>query len=111
MGDRDDDAIRETFIVNVADAPAYLHPAAGAVVMFEQLDQPFPEVGINIRILQPGQSNASYHSENQQEDFLVLGGHCTLILDGKEHELRAPRPRFSQISPDTVGPRVSRRAA
>ena len=24
-----------------------------------------------------------------QEDFLVLGGRCTLILDGKEHELHA----------------------
>ena len=57
--------------------------------MFEQLNQPFPEVGINIRILQAGQSNAYYHSENQQEDFLVLGGRCTLILDGTEHELHA----------------------
>ena len=81
--------MREPFIVNVADAPAYRHPAAGAVVMFEQLNQPFPEVGINIRILQAGQSNAYHHSENQQEDFLVLGGRCTLILDGTEHELHA----------------------
>ena len=48
--------MRESFIVNVADAPAYRHPAAGAVVMFEQLNQPFPEVGINIRILQAGES-------------------------------------------------------
>ena len=50
--------MREPFIVNVADAPAYRHPVAGAVVMFEQLNQPFPEVGINIRILQAGESNA-----------------------------------------------------
>ena len=46
------------------------------MVMFEQHDQSFPEIGINIRILQTGQSNAYYHSENQQEEFLVLGGEC-----------------------------------
>ena len=79
----------EPLIVNVADAPAYRHPAAGEVIMFEQHNRPFREVGINIRILQAGQSNAYYHSENQQEDFLVLGGRCTLILDGHEHELHA----------------------
>jgi uncharacterized cupin superfamily protein len=79
--------MREAFVVNVADATGYRHHAAGAVVAFEELNHPFPEVGINIRILQPGQFNAYYHSENQQEDFLVLGGECTLILDGKEQNL------------------------
>ena len=69
--------------------------------MFEQLNQPFPEVGINIRILQAGQSNAYYHSENQQEDFLVLGGRCTLILDGTEHELHAWTSCTAQRGHDT----------
>jgi uncharacterized cupin superfamily protein len=78
----------DSFVVNLADAPAFRHPAAGAIVMLEHPDRPFPELGINIRILQPGQTNAYYHSENQQEDFLVLGGRCTLILDGGERELR-----------------------
>jgi uncharacterized cupin superfamily protein len=81
--------MRSPFVVNVTDAPAYRHPSFGSVVVFEPDDQPFPEVGINIRVLQPGESNAAYHSENQQEDFLVLGGRCTLILDGAERELSA----------------------
>jgi uncharacterized cupin superfamily protein len=77
-----------SFVVNVADALTVEHPHAGTTVLFDYPDG-FPELGINIRILRPGQSNAYYHCENQQEDFLVLGGRCTLILDGEERELRA----------------------
>jgi hypothetical protein len=49
----------ESLIVNVADAPAYRHPAAGMTITFERFDQPFAETGINIRVLQPGQTNGS----------------------------------------------------
>src|SRR6478752_29658 len=79
----------EPFIINVADAPTYSHPGFGTTVVFEPPKRPFPELGLNIRILRPGDLNAYYHSENQQEDFLVLGGCCTLILDGAERTLGA----------------------
>lgn len=75
-------------IVNVADAPAYKHERAGASVRFESDDDPFPGLGIRIRALQPGQPNGLYHSENMQEDFLVLGGECLVLLDEEEHRLR-----------------------
>jgi uncharacterized cupin superfamily protein len=77
-----------SFIVNVADALTVEHPTAGTTVLFDYPDG-FPDLGINIRILEPGQSNALYHCENQQEDFLVLGGRCVAILDGEERALRA----------------------
>ena len=77
------------FIVNVSDAPSFAHPVAGTTIVFEDQERPFPELGINVRVLEPGQANARYHRENAQEDFLVLGGRCTLILDGEEHALRA----------------------
>jgi uncharacterized cupin superfamily protein len=77
------------FVVNVADAAAMAHSTAGAAVRFEDRDDPFPELGINIRVLQPGQPNALYHSENSQVGFLVLGGECLAILDGEERTLRA----------------------
>jgi uncharacterized cupin superfamily protein len=80
--------VTEPFILNIADAPAYGHPAAGSTVLLEDQERPFPEVGVNLRILEPGQPNARYHHESLQEDFLVLGGRCTLILDGTEHTLR-----------------------
>ncbi len=77
-----------SFVVNVADAPAYGHPARGITVLLEDPEAPFPEIGINVRILEPGQANAMYHREDAQEDFLVLGGRCTVVLDGEEHALR-----------------------
>jgi uncharacterized cupin superfamily protein len=79
----------EPFIVNVADANARSYPGAGSYVRFESLDDMFEEFGINIHVLAPGEPNAKYHSENAQEDFLVLSGECLVILDGVEHRLRA----------------------
>jgi uncharacterized cupin superfamily protein len=48
----------------------------------------FPDFGININVLQPGQSLAMYHRENRQEGFLVVAGECVLIVEGQERELR-----------------------
>ena len=39
-------------------------------------------------VLPPGESNGLYHQENQQEDFLVLSGECTLLVEGREKTLR-----------------------
>jgi uncharacterized cupin superfamily protein len=77
------------FKVNVADAQALTGPNAGSVVRFEDEDAPFEQVGINIRVLAPGQPNGRYHAENLQEDFLVLAGECLVIVDGEEHRLWA----------------------
>ena len=77
------------FVVNVADAPAQLHHQAGSWVRFEDPDQRFPDFGINIHVLQPGQPNAKYHAESGQEDFLVLSGECIAIIEGEERRLRA----------------------
>jgi uncharacterized cupin superfamily protein len=77
------------FVVNVAEARALAHPVAGTYVPFEPPGERFPEFGINIHVLEPGQPNGKYHSENAQEDFLVLSGECLLILEGKEQRLRA----------------------
>ena len=77
----------EPFVVNVADAPAYHHERGGWSCGFESRDAPFEQLGINIRVLDPGQANGMYHSERMQEDFLVLGGECILILDGEERTL------------------------
>ena len=49
----------------------------------------FPEVGITLRVLQPGQPNCRYHAESTQEDFLVLQGECLLLVEGQERQLRA----------------------
>jgi uncharacterized cupin superfamily protein len=48
----------------------------------------FEQVGIAIRYLEPGQALAMYHREQDQEDFLVLRGEGTLIVEGEERPLR-----------------------
>jgi uncharacterized cupin superfamily protein len=67
-----------TLIVNLADAPAATHPARAALIDWEPEDAPFPDTGVNVQIMQPGQPNCRYHSEPVQEDFL----HCPA---GVEH--------------------------
>jgi uncharacterized cupin superfamily protein len=78
----------ESFIVNVADTRAVRHERGGWSADFEAEDAPFEHVGVNIRVLDPGQANGMYHSETVEEHFLVLGGECLLIMDGKEHLLK-----------------------
>jgi uncharacterized cupin superfamily protein len=48
----------------------------------------FPQLGINLRALQPGEPMAMYHWESDQEDFLVLAGEALLIVEGEERPLR-----------------------
>lgn len=76
------------FVRNVADGYARVHPDFGSSVWFAPPDA-FEHVGINIRILEPGKPNCLYHRENQQEDFLVLHGEATLLVDGEERPVGA----------------------
>jgi uncharacterized cupin superfamily protein len=74
--------------MNVADAPAMSHSRRASVIDFEPEGRPWPDTGVNVQIMQPGQPNCRYHSEPVQEDFLVLHGECLVILDGEERQLR-----------------------
>jgi uncharacterized cupin superfamily protein len=80
--------VAEPFIVNMADAPAFSHPRRATMIDFEPDDAPFPETGVNVQVMQPGQPNCRYHSEPVQEDFLVLHGECVVILEGEEKRMR-----------------------
>src|SRR5437764_14281086 len=65
------------FVVNVRDTAWLTHDAFGSGCVFESREgAPFPELGINIGVLQPGQPACLYHEEGAQEDFLVLAGEC-----------------------------------
>jgi uncharacterized cupin superfamily protein len=48
----------------------------------------FRELGINLNVLEPGQSIGLYHRERAQEGFLVLAGECLLLVEGEERPLR-----------------------
>jgi uncharacterized cupin superfamily protein len=78
------------FVVNVRDVAWAEHPQQGYVTLFENpRGKPMPELGIRVRVLQPGQMMSYYHEENAQEAFLVLDGECVLIVEGQERQLRA----------------------
>ena len=48
----------------------------------------FPQLGVNLFVLAPGEANAMYHWETEQEAFLVLFGEALLIIEGRERSLR-----------------------
>ncbi|PWU19463.1 MAG: hypothetical protein C5B48_13490 [Candidatus Rokuibacteriota bacterium] len=78
------------FVVNVRDAAWLYSDDFGSGVVFQgEGPASFPELGINISVLQPGEPNCRYHAESNQEDFLVLSGECLLLVEGQERPLRA----------------------
>ncbi len=80
------------FVVNVRDAEWFSSHTRGAACWFanEYGDPPieFPHFGINLTVLEPGQTGV-YHAEANQEAFLVLTGECRLLVEGEERHLRA----------------------
>jgi uncharacterized cupin superfamily protein len=73
------------FVVNARGA-RWLDGHFGAYTRFEG-DVRFPQLGINIGVLEPGQPSCYYHGEEDQEDFLVLAGECLLLIEGEERQL------------------------
>jgi uncharacterized cupin superfamily protein len=51
-------------------------------------DVEFPQVGISLFVLGPGEPIGVYHWEADQEDFLVISGEALLIIEGEERPLR-----------------------
>jgi uncharacterized cupin superfamily protein len=47
------------------------------------------QLGVNPFVLGPGEPMALYHSEADQEDFLVVSGEAVLLIEGEERQLRA----------------------
>jgi quercetin dioxygenase-like cupin family protein len=78
------------FVVNVRDAEWWFAETRGARCAFENEygDEPveFAQLGINVTVLEPGQT-VLYHAEANQEAFLVLSGECALLVEGEERLL------------------------
>jgi uncharacterized cupin superfamily protein len=82
------------FVVNVRDAEWWTSKdtgkqARGSRCAFESEERAeFPQLGISLHVLEPGEPNGLYHAESDQEDFLVLSGECRLLVEGEERLLR-----------------------
>jgi uncharacterized cupin superfamily protein len=82
------------FVVNVRDAQWLTSEngekkPSGSECAFESGEFSFRQLGVRLHVLPPGEPNGLYHSESEQEDFLVLSGECKLLVEGEERLLRA----------------------
>jgi uncharacterized cupin superfamily protein len=76
------------FALHTSEVPWIRSGKYGSGCRFEGKAR-FPELGINIRLLQPGQVASLYHKESAQEDFYVISGECILVIEDQERKLRA----------------------
>jgi uncharacterized cupin superfamily protein len=74
------------FVVNLADAP-WETGHFGAYTLLEGATR-WPQIGVNVGVMEPGQPACFYHREADQEDFLVLKGEALLLVEGEERRLR-----------------------
>jgi uncharacterized cupin superfamily protein len=78
------------FVLNLADTYAVRNDErGGAIYALEPPAARFGGLGINARYLLPGQAISLYHAEDTQEDFLVMAGECTVVIEEQERTLRA----------------------
>jgi uncharacterized cupin superfamily protein len=80
------------FVVNARAARWVHREGRGAVLPFtgwweEEAVDDFPQFGVNLFVLAPGEPMGMYHGEEAQEDFLVLSGRCVLVIEGEERTL------------------------
>jgi uncharacterized cupin superfamily protein len=75
------------FVLNARDARWRYADGRGAYSVLEG-EQEFPQLGVHLVALGPGEPMAMYHWEADQENFLVLSGEALLIVEGEERPLR-----------------------
>jgi uncharacterized cupin superfamily protein len=75
------------FVLNARDA-RWLQREGRADKLEFAGEADFPQLGINLFVLGPGEPIGMYHWEADQEDFLVLSGEALLLVEGQERPLR-----------------------
>jgi uncharacterized cupin superfamily protein len=80
------------FVLNARDARWNYRPERRSVTFTGSTDFEaetyFPQLGVNLAVLQPGQTNSMYHWETETEAFLMLSGEALLVIEGQERPLR-----------------------
>ncbi len=95
------------FLVNVREAEWWTSDSTGkqsrgSMCSFESEESEeseFPQLGIRLHVLEPGEPSGLYHAESDQEAFLVLSGECRLLVEGEERLLS--RWDFFHCPPET----------
>ena len=82
------------FVLNARDARWIRRDGRGHSLPFtgwteSERQALFPQLGVALIVLGPGEPIGMYHREADQEDFLVLAGEALLLVEGQERPLRA----------------------
>jgi uncharacterized cupin superfamily protein len=75
------------FVLNAREARWFKREGRGVTPALQGRGG-FPQLGLGLCVLAPGEPMAMYHWETDQEDFLVLSGEALLIIEGEERPLR-----------------------
>jgi uncharacterized cupin superfamily protein len=75
------------FVLNAREARWRSAEGRGAITDLEG-ETEFPQLGIHVFVLGPGEPISMYHWEVDQEDFLIVSGEALLIVEGEERPLR-----------------------
>jgi uncharacterized cupin superfamily protein len=75
------------FILNLAEIGWATVPGGGIWCSFESPAARSETLGIGVHILYPGDTPGYYHSESEQEGFLVLSGECIAVVEGEERRM------------------------
>jgi len=81
------------FVLNARDARWFHREGRGESLPLtgwseEEAETFFPQLGVNLVVLGPGEPLSMYHWEADQEDFLVVAGEALLIVEGEERPLQ-----------------------
>ena len=81
------------FVMNAHDARWIRRPGRGHNLPFtgwteHEAETYFPQLGMALIVLGPGEPIGNYHWEADQEDFIVLSGEALLLIEGEERPLR-----------------------
>jgi uncharacterized cupin superfamily protein len=75
------------YIMNLAEVQWATVPGGGIWNQFEPSGGRWPTLGFGVHILYPGDAPGFYHSETNQEGFLVVSGECVTIVEGEERRM------------------------
>ena len=76
------------FVLNAREAAWRRWDGMGKYPRLEGARPIFPQLGVGLTVLEPGEPMTAYHWETDQEDFLVLAGEALAIVEGEERPLR-----------------------
>ena len=76
------------YVVNAREARWVGQEGMWRGAWLEPETEPWPSLGFNVTVLDPGNPGGRYHAESNHEVFFVVAGEVQLLVEGEERRLR-----------------------